>query len=235
MQNQFAAHCERGATGATIRFLKLAQVSGRSQNCLSAGLVRVLADRKGSPVNRVLKDALRIFQLALVQLTHRISSRRPRWRRVWKCLQSSLFVDPHSGGMHKSGGAELLVVTLQTGSRPTNPCRGSFGRLWIAIVLVQFIRATRSLKIAASCFFPEPEVDSACVVLQRRPNPCFRCCRITSFTDIVKQSFSQRRKMMFKLLKEHWGTHGSRELFRTPILRLCPRRGCEPRAVRGIG
>jgi len=59
-------------------------------------------------------------------------------------------------------------------------------------------------KIRASCFFPAPDVDSACVTLIRRPEPVLNRKQTVAFTRIVKRSFSQRRKMMFKLLKEDW-------------------------------
>jgi 16S rRNA (adenine1518-N6/adenine1519-N6)-dimethyltransferase len=59
-------------------------------------------------------------------------------------------------------------------------------------------------KIPASCFFPEPDVDSACVCLARRPQPLLPAEQRETFARVVKRSFSQRRKMMFKLLKADW-------------------------------
>jgi len=59
-------------------------------------------------------------------------------------------------------------------------------------------------KIAASCFFPKPEVDSACVCLVRRPSALLDLQQRPFFFQIVKRSFSQRRKMMLKLLKSDW-------------------------------
>ena len=59
-------------------------------------------------------------------------------------------------------------------------------------------------KIPASCFFPEPDVDSACVCLVRREPPLLPPEQRDTFARIVKRSFSQRRKMMLKLLKEDW-------------------------------
>ena len=59
-------------------------------------------------------------------------------------------------------------------------------------------------KIPASCFFPAPEVDSACVTLIRRPEPLLNHGQAEIFEKIVKRAFSQRRKMMVKLLKEDW-------------------------------
>jgi 16S rRNA (adenine1518-N6/adenine1519-N6)-dimethyltransferase len=59
-------------------------------------------------------------------------------------------------------------------------------------------------RIPASCFFPAPEVDSACITLRRRPGPLLRPGLEGLFTALVKRGFSQRRKMMLKLLKEDW-------------------------------
>ena len=59
-------------------------------------------------------------------------------------------------------------------------------------------------KIPASCFFPEPDVDSGCVVLERRKSPLLPDDQRPVFVKIVKRAFSQRRKMMLKLLKQDW-------------------------------
>jgi 16S rRNA (adenine1518-N6/adenine1519-N6)-dimethyltransferase len=59
-------------------------------------------------------------------------------------------------------------------------------------------------KIPATCFFPMPDIDSACVTLLRRPTPLLPAERFRAFEKIVKRGFSQRRKMMMKLLKTDW-------------------------------
>jgi 16S rRNA (adenine1518-N6/adenine1519-N6)-dimethyltransferase len=59
-------------------------------------------------------------------------------------------------------------------------------------------------KIPPSCFFPEPDVDSACICLVRRePSPLTDDQRRV-FIKLVKRGLSQRRKMMLKLLKQDW-------------------------------
>jgi 16S rRNA A1518/A1519 N6-dimethyltransferase RsmA/KsgA/DIM1 with predicted DNA glycosylase/AP lyase activity len=47
-------------------------------------------------------------------------------------------------------------------------------------------------------------VDSACVVLERRATPLLPETQHATFEKIVKRAFSQRRKMMMKLLREDW-------------------------------
>ena len=75
----------------------------------------------------------------------------------------------------------------------------------ILTLLVQLDFEPQSiLKIPADCFFPAPDVDSACVVLERRMQPLLPENLRASFVKIVKRAFSQRRKMMLKLLKMDW-------------------------------
>lgn len=100
---------------------------------------------------------------------------------------------------------ERLVATLQMEvaqriiAPPGDPNYG------VLSLLLQLNFAPRaSFKIPASCFFPQPEVDSACVCLCRRENRPLAGGVEESFSRIVKRSFSQRRKMMFKLLKTDW-------------------------------
>jgi 16S rRNA (adenine1518-N6/adenine1519-N6)-dimethyltransferase len=59
-------------------------------------------------------------------------------------------------------------------------------------------------KIPPGCFFPAPDVDSACVRLVRRRQPLLPEDLRPAFIRLVKRSFSQRRKMMLKLLKQDW-------------------------------
>ena len=98
-----------------------------------------------------------------------------------------------------------LVCTLQIDvarrlmAKPGQPDYG----LLTLLVQVEY-KPERWFKIPASCFFPEPEVDSACICLARREQPLLEPQQKELFTRIVKRSFSQRRKMMLKLLKEEW-------------------------------
>jgi len=59
-------------------------------------------------------------------------------------------------------------------------------------------------KIPPSCFFPSPDVDSACIHLERRPQLLLPESLRQPFYRLVKLAFSQRRKMMMKLLKQAW-------------------------------
>ena len=100
---------------------------------------------------------------------------------------------------------QLIVVTLQF--EVAHRIAASFGSKDYALLslLMQLRYEVQSqFKIPASCFFPEPEVDSACIVLTRRTQPLLKAEAEETFVQVVKRAFSQRRKMMIKLLKEDW-------------------------------
>jgi 16S rRNA (adenine1518-N6/adenine1519-N6)-dimethyltransferase len=80
-------------------------------------------------------------------------------------------------------------------------------------------------KIPAACFFPAPDVDSACVVLIRRAQPLLLENQRAIFVKIVKRAFSQRRKMMLKLLREDWPSEKLARAFAT--LKIPPQERAE--------
>ncbi len=102
-------------------------------------------------------------------------------------------------------GPRRMVATLQLEVAKrllAKPGNADYG---VLTLLVQLDYEPKSwFKIPASCFFPEPDVDSACVGLVRREQPLLPPGAHDTFNQIVKRSFSQRRKMMLKLLKEDW-------------------------------
>lgn len=104
----------------------------------------------------------------------------------------------------KPTGPKLISTTVQleVGQRLVSPPRKKdYG---VLTLLVQLSYETKlEFKISPGCFFPEPRVDSACVSLRRREAK-LPSDRIPTFEKIVKRGFSQRRKMMLKLLKQDW-------------------------------
>lgn len=80
-----------------------------------------------------------------------------------------------------SGDYGVLSLMLQVGYVPTN---------WF--------------KVPATCFFPQPDVASACVALRRRREPLLKGLDFKRFVRVVKLGFGQRRKVMLKLLKTQW-------------------------------
>jgi 16S rRNA (adenine1518-N6/adenine1519-N6)-dimethyltransferase len=100
---------------------------------------------------------------------------------------------------------ERLVATLQLEVVQRITARAgeeAYGQLSLFLQLQYEPREW--FKIPSGCFFPEPEVDSGCVQLVRREKPLLALEETALFQRIVKLSFSARRKMMFKLLKQQW-------------------------------
>jgi len=102
-------------------------------------------------------------------------------------------------------GPERMVVTLQFEVARRLMAKADESDYGVLTLLMQLGYETRGwFKIPASCFFPEPDVDSACVCLVRRQPALLPPDRRIVFAKIVKRAFSQRRKMMLKLLKQDW-------------------------------
>lgn len=102
-------------------------------------------------------------------------------------------------------GPERMVATLQLEVARRLMARAGDDDYGVLTLLVQLHYEPQEwFKIPAGCFFPEPDVDSACIVLQRRSVPLLSEGGDSALVRIVKRSFSQRRKMMLKLLKEDW-------------------------------
>jgi 16S rRNA (adenine1518-N6/adenine1519-N6)-dimethyltransferase len=102
-------------------------------------------------------------------------------------------------------GPQFIATTLQIEVAQrlmAQPGSSDYGVLTLLIQLDYEPRG--SFKIPAGCFFPQPDVDSACVTLVRRPIPLLAEGERLTFAKIVKSAFSQRRKMMLKLLKQDW-------------------------------
>lgn len=123
-------------------------------------------------------------------------------------------------------GPELIIATLQLEVAKrlmAAPGEKDYGVLTLLVHLEYEPRGF--FKIPASCFFPEPDVDSACVGLERRVPRLLASERKSVFADIVKRAFSQRRKMMLKLLKEDWPTKVLEQVFEQ--LQLSPQSRAE--------
>ncbi len=112
------------------------------------------------------------------------------------------------------GRPERMVVTLQLEVARRLMAGADDEDYGLLTLLVQLDYEPRGwFKIPASCFFPAPDVDSACVVLVRRANPLLADEHRAAFVKIVKRAFSQRRKMMMKLLKEDWPAEKLAQVF----------------------
>ncbi len=151
----------------------------------------------GTPVLRLLNaDALRFLR-----------RERRDWGE-WKLVSnlpysvaSPILVELAQGEQ----GPQRMVATLQIEVAKRLMAKVGDSDYGLLTLLVQLdYEPLDWFKIPASCFFPAPDVDSACVSLVRRsPELLAPGCRET-FVRLVKRSFSQRRKMMVKLLRTDW-------------------------------
>lgn len=106
------------------------------------------------------------------------------------------------------GPPSRMVVTVQLEVAQKLSATAGSKDYGILTLLVQARYEPRGwFKIPAACFFPAPDIDSACVTLIRRAQPLVSGAQAAAFERIVKRSFSQRRKMMLKLLREDWPDH----------------------------
>ncbi len=134
--------------------------------------------------------------------------REPRDWSDWKLVANlpysvaspilvELAVGPHA--------PKMIVATLQMEVAKRLMAQADDDDYGVLTLLVQIDFEPRGwFKIPPECFFPSPEVDSACVCLVRRATPLLPENLRGSFVKIVKRGFSQRRKMMLKLLKQDW-------------------------------
>jgi 16S rRNA (adenine1518-N6/adenine1519-N6)-dimethyltransferase len=100
---------------------------------------------------------------------------------------------------------ERIVATVQWEVAQRLAARAGHSDYGVLTLLVQLrYEPGESFKIPPGCFFPAPAVDSACVTLQRRERELLPPERRGEFVRLVKLAFSQRRKMMLKLLKQQW-------------------------------
>ncbi len=121
---------------------------------------------------------------------------------------------------------ERMVATLQLEVAQRLMAQADDDDYGVLTLLIQLEYEPRDwFKIPPGCFFPAPDVDSACVVLQRRQPPLLPEADRGTFRKIVKRAFSQRRKMMLKLLKQDWPEQKLKQVFQE--LRISPQERAE--------
>jgi 16S rRNA (adenine1518-N6/adenine1519-N6)-dimethyltransferase len=121
---------------------------------------------------------------------------------------------------------QKIVATLQLEVAQRLMAQADDDDYGILTLLVQLDFQPREwFKIPPGCFFPSPDVDSACVVLERRAEPLLPENLRATYVKIVKRAFSQRRKMMLKLLKQDWPVEWLAAAFET--LKISPQERAE--------
>jgi 16S rRNA (adenine1518-N6/adenine1519-N6)-dimethyltransferase len=112
-------------------------------------------------------------------------------------------------------GPDRLVATLQLEVARRLMAGADEDDYGVLTLLVQLhYKPMGSFKIPATCFFPPPDVESSCICLARRDEALLTGDEEKIFVRIVKRSFSQRRKMMLKLLKTEWDVAALETAFR---------------------
>jgi len=163
-----------------------------------ARLVQVLTERfKGNP-------ALNLLHADALDLLKRDKRDWSEWKLVSNLpysVASPILVELCQGAL----SPQKIVATLQLEVAQRLMAKPSGKDYGVLTLLVQLeYEPVRSFKIPAGCFFPKPAVDSACIVLERRSTLLLSDALRPVYVRIVKRAFSQRRKMMFKLLKQDW-------------------------------
>jgi len=173
-----------------------------------ARLVEVLSERFATPA-ATPHSALHTPQFELLHADALdYLQREPRDWRDWKLVANLPYSVASPIMVELAAGArapKMVVVTLQLEVAHRLMARTDADDYGVLTLLVQLDFAPQGwFKIPPGCFFPSPEVDSACVCLIRREQPLLPEDLRQTFRRLVKRSFSQRRKMMLKLLKQDW-------------------------------
>jgi len=173
-----------------------------------ARLVEVLQERFCTPA-ATPHSPLRTPHLELLHADAlEYLQREPRDWRDWKLVANLPYSVASPILVELAAGArapKMIVVTLQLEVARRLMARTDDDDYGILTLLVQLDFTPQGwFKIPPGCFFPAPEVESACVCLARREQPLLPEDLRQTFKRLVKRSFSQRRKMMLKLLKQDW-------------------------------
>jgi 16S rRNA (adenine1518-N6/adenine1519-N6)-dimethyltransferase len=198
----------------TDRVLEIGPGLGPLTEILVAQVGEVLAIEKDARLVAVLKQrfqtetggtpALRLLHDDALDYLKREARDWSEWKMVANLpfsVASPLMVELAlaARGPERMVGTLQIEVAKRLHAEPGDPDYG------VLTLLVQLNYQPQPwFKIPPSCFFPEPDVDSACFCLVRRDPPPLTVEQRGVFIKLVKRSFSQRRKMMLKLLKQDW-------------------------------
>ena len=209
-RNQLERIADAGALGAEDQVLEIGPGLGPLTELLVARAGRVLAIEKDARLAAVLEErfarrpnlsVLRADALEVVRNRERDWS---GWKLVANLpysVASPILVELAQNPRRP----ERMVVTLQLEVVRRLVARAGAEDYGLLTLLVQLrYEPAEFFKVPRSCFFPEPDVDSACVTLKRRHPSLLEEFHHASFERIVRRAFSQRRKMMLKLLKQDW-------------------------------
>ena len=182
---------------------RLVEILEERFDCQAVGELETTAEVTSANAGRLAACPTLLHADALVWL-----KRNPRNWAGWKLVANL----PYSVGSpilvelaEADQPPDRLVVTLQLEVVKRLLAAADTEDYGLLTLLIQLrYEPTGWFKLPANCFFPQPNVDSACLTLVRRPVPLLDREAAKRFTRLVKIAFGQRRKMMFKLLTAAW-------------------------------
>ena len=208
-QNQLRRIVEAAQISGSDKVLEIGPGLGPLTELLLENAVHVLAIEKDARLAELLHERFQDPKFELLQADAlEILKLGTRDWSEWKVVSNLPYSVASPILVELACGArapKIIVATLQwevARRLAAGPDGADYGVLTLLVQLDFEVRET--FKIPASCFFPEPDVDSACAVLSRREQPLLPENLRRQFIRIVKRAFSQRRKMMLKLLKQDW-------------------------------
>ncbi len=195
---------------ASDRVLEVGPGLGPLTELLLAGAAEVLAVEKDSRLVEILRDRFgsdERLQLVQADALQWLKAGTRDWSG-WKFVSNL----PYSVGSPilvelalAPRPPQRMVVTLQAeviGRIVARPATAEYGVLTLLTALHYSV--TDSFKVPRDCFFPTPDVESACAVLSARQGAEIPEEWVGTYVDVVKVGFGQRRKMMLKLLADLW-------------------------------
>lgn len=192
------------------RVLEIGPGLGPLTELLLAGGARVLAVEKDARMVEALRE--RLGAHAALECLHADALdwlRSGAWDgEGWKMVSNL----PYSVGSPilvelalAARGPSRMVVTLQEEVIDRLVARAGTAEYGLLTLLVGLrFEVRESFRVPRDCFFPAPDVESACALLERRTDPGLAAEAVPTFVRLVKGGFGQRRKMLVKLASEAW-------------------------------
>ena len=209
-QNQLRRMVTAAGLGPRDPVLEIGPGLGPLTELLIGTANRVLAIEKDARLIEILQR--RLPSVPRLELLHadalEFLRTQPRNWADWKMVSNLPYscASPILVELAQANQAPSLIVAtvqLEVAQRlAAGPGGSEYGLL--SLLIQNTYRPAESFRIPASCFYPQPGVDSACVTLCRRPAPLVPRRSLATYVALVKRAFSQRRKMVGKLLRQDW-------------------------------
>ena len=205
--NQLRRIVELAEVSKTDRVLEIGPGLGPLTEHLLESAGEVLAIEKDERLCEILRERSPKLQLLHADALKYLQTKPTDWSD-WKVVSNLPYSVASPIIVELSGSARppsMIVATLQLEVVRRLVAKSGTADYGLLTLLVQLhFEPRENLKIPPTCFFPPPDVDSACIKLVRRASPLLAKEAEPVFRKVVKRGFSQRRKMMMKLLKQDW-------------------------------